>query len=299
MSRSQVLGCGLDTNYVRSRLRRRDWVQFYRGVYLTHTGEPTWRQRAWAAVLDAAPAALSHESAVHAVLGGGSGPIHIAVAAHRSVGRRPGVVLHYRSDFADIAQFNTLPPRVRIDEAVVDLAAAARTEMATVARLSDAVQARITTADRLLSAVEARTRIARREFLQEVLLDVRDGTLSVLEHGYLTKVERSHGLPPPTRQAETGSGRRGLRDVVYEEWGLIVELDGRMFHDNATAYDADLERDLDAAVWESRATLRVGVGQVFDRSCTTAHKVALILNRLGWPDRVRPCTSPQCFIRQL
>ena len=42
------------------------------GVYVNHTGELTWLQRAWAAVLFAWPAALSHDSALRAADGPGS-----------------------------------------------------------------------------------------------------------------------------------------------------------------------------------------------------------------------------------
>ncbi|GAC79293.1 hypothetical protein SAMN04488550_4346 [Gordonia malaquae] len=299
LTRAQVLECGLDSGFVRQKLRRREWVVAVRGVYVTHTGPLSWRQRAWVAVLDASPSVLSHESALQAVQGGGSLPIHILVDVHRSVTKRKGVVVHYRADAAAVSMYNMHPPRIRLEEAIIDLAASAKSEAAVIARLSDAVQARLTTADRLLAALEARPRIARSAFLRDVLIDVRDGSLSVLEHGYLTRVERPHGLPKPTRQAETRSGRRGLRDVLYEEFGLIVELDGRTFHDTATGHDADLERDLDAAVWERRETLRVGYGQAFDRACTTAQKVGLVLNRLGWLDVPHPCRSKNCSIRQL
>lgn len=39
-----------------------------------------------------------------------------------------------------------------------------------------------------------------------------------------------------------------LRDVAYRDQGWYVELDGRLFHDTAERRDADLDRDLDAAV---------------------------------------------------
>ncbi|MCF8609232.1 hypothetical protein L5G28_03510 [Gordonia sp. HY285] len=102
MNRQQALDCGVTTAHIRSQVHRRRWVAVHRGVYVAHTGPLTWTQRAWCAVLDTAPSALSHESALHAGAGGGSdrGPIHVSVDAHRNVRRRPGVVVHYRADLA-------------------------------------------------------------------------------------------------------------------------------------------------------------------------------------------------------
>jgi predicted methyltransferase len=54
-------------------------------------------------------------------------------------------------------------------------------------------------------------------------------------------------------------GPRRYRDVVYAEFEQVVELDGRLFHDSADARDADLDRDLDAAV-ERLGTVRLGWG---------------------------------------
>jgi hypothetical protein len=64
-----------------------------------------------------------------------------------------------------------------------------------------------------------------------MLVDVADGVMSLLEHAYLVRVERAHGLPRGSRQrpASTSDGR-AYRDVEYETFGLIVELDGGLWH---------------------------------------------------------------------
>ena len=107
----------------------------------------------------------------------------------------------------------------------------------------------------------------------------------MLEHGYLTRVERPHGLPAGDRQ-QAGGG--AYRDVAYPEHGTYVELDGRLFHDNGRARDADLDRDLDAAA-DGHETLRLGWGQVFDRPCATALRVAAVLRARGWTGTLRRC----------
>jgi hypothetical protein len=67
-------------------------------------------------------------------------------------------------DLHERVHWNLGPPRVRFEEAVLDQAAAARTDLEAVAVLADAVQRRRTTADRLLEALDRRRRIGRRLF---------------------------------------------------------------------------------------------------------------------------------------
>ena len=91
------------------------------------------------------------------------------------------------------------------------------------------------------------------------------------------------------------SGRPMMRDVLYRgprlSWTQVVELDGRLHHDSATARDRDMERDLDAAI-EAEHTVRIGYGQVFDRACTTAAKIDRLLHRRGWDGAAVRC--PRC-----
>jgi hypothetical protein len=287
VSRPQLLDAGVDDNDIRRMLRRRDLARVHDGVYVDHTGPLTWVQRAWAAVLAVWPAALTGES----VLKPGGSSICLAVDRGRSVVAPAGVQVSYAINLHERVLWNLCPPRVRIEDVVLDLAAEAPTQFDAIAILADAVQARRTTAQRLIDALARRKRIRRRAFLAAVLRDVRDGTCSVLEHGYLTKVERPHGLPRANRQPSGLSGGRIYRDVTYERFKTYVELDGRLFHDSARARDADLDRDLDAAV-DGRETLRLGWGQVFKRSCSTARKVGLILAARGWDAAdLRPCSS--------
>lgn len=297
IARRQLTELGIDRHEVARMLRRRELTKLHPGVYLDHTGMPTWLQRAWGAVLFSWPAALSHQSAIRAADGPGrrgrdETTIHVTVARSRHLVAPAGVRLHRVSDLDSRVLWNLGPPRVRIEDAVVDIAAGAATELDAIAVLAEACGSRRTTALRLLEAVERRPRVPRRGWLTGVLHDVASGTCSVLEHGYLVRVERPHGLPTARRQA---SGRHGsatvYRDAEYEEFDLVVELDGRLFHDSAQARDRDMDRDLDAAA-DGRVTLRVGYGQVFDRACATARRVGAVLARRGWTEQVTSC--PEC-----
>ncbi|MCP3423203.1 hypothetical protein [Nocardioides pinisoli] len=299
--RRQLTAAGARGHDVKRLLRRRDLVRLYDGVFVNHTGRPTWVQRAWGGVLLAWPAALARDSALRA----GDGPgragrddsvIHLAVDRHRTLQVPRGYRLHRISDFEAKVQWNASPPRVRIEEALVDVAAAASGRFDAIATLSDAVRARRTTPERIRDALDARARIAHRAFLHGVLTDLGQGTCSVLEHGYLTLVERPHGLPVAERQLLDSVNGPLYRDVVYGV-GQIVELDGRMWHDSPHQRDADLDRDLDAAV-ERLGTVRLGWGQVFARPCATAFRVGRLLNARGWPGTTRTCPACPQSLRQ-
>ena len=111
----------------------------------------------------------------------------------------------------------------------------------------------------------------------------------MLEHGYLTLVERPHGLPRGSRQrADRDTRGRVYRDVEYAEIGELVELDGIFGHDSPAERDLDLERDLDAAL-TGRGTVRLGWGQVFGRPCRTAVKIGSLFASRGWTGTVRAC----------
>lgn len=300
VSRRQALAAGLAPHDLRRAVRRRELVRLHEGVYVNHTGEPSWLQRAWGAVLFSWPAALWGPSALRAAHGPGrrdsdEGVIHVAIDRPRGTRIAPaGVRIHPVPRLQERAQWNVSPPRMRYEEAALDVAALAPTELRAIAQLADACQSRRTTADRLRATLLERPRSRRRALLDRTLRDVAEGTCSVLEHGYLQLVERPHGFPRARRQARaTASTGVVYRDADYGP--VVVELDGRLFHDTASARDADFERDLDAAVMGS-STLRISYGQVFDRPCSTAAKVARVLRAHGVHFTPEPC-GPGCAVR--
>ena len=298
ISRRQLHGDAQMAPYDLQRLiRRRDLVRVHDGVYVNHTGELTWLQRAWVGVHLVWPAALTRESALRAADGPGRAAsddsvIHLAVDRDRHA-RVPtaGYRLHRTSGFHERVMWNTSPPRVRIEEALIDVAAREPDDFGAISVLADAIQARRTQAARISAALDARARVPRREFLTGVVADLQHGTCSVLEHGYLTLVERPHGLPTGRRQVLGSSRGPVYRDVAYDAYDQLVELDGRMWHDRAAQRDADLDRDLDAAV-ERLGTVRLGWGQVFGRPCKTAARVGRLLEVRGWHGVLTRC--PQC-----
>lgn len=77
---------------IRRLLRRNEWARVHDGVYVDDTGPLSRLQRAWAAVLYAAPAALCLESA----LSDEGSVIHVGVARKRtSLAEPPGVRIYH------------------------------------------------------------------------------------------------------------------------------------------------------------------------------------------------------------
>ena len=286
VSRAQLRALEIPPHDIRRLIRRRELSVVHPGVYLDHTGDPTWLQRSWAAVLFCWPAALAAESAMRAADGPGrrhgeDGPIRVAISRDRRVVAPAGISVVRTFGLGERVLWNLGPPRMRYDEAALDVALAAQGEFGAIGAVARAVQTQHTTAARMRVALDARSRAPRRDFIAAVLDDVAAGACSVLEHGYLTRVEVPHGLPTAHRQ-QRGSTSAGVvyRDATYGV--LDLELDGRLFHDTAEARDADFERDLDGAV-DGRTAVRLSWGQVFERSCSTAAKVSRLLVARGWP----------------
>jgi very-short-patch-repair endonuclease len=293
VARRQLTEAGCADHDVRRLVRRRDLSPLLPGVYVGHTGEPTWHQRAWAAVLYAEPAALWGASALRAA---GSQRhqtervVHVAIDWTRRVRHQPGVRVHRVLDLEPRALWHVGPPRMRTEEALVDLASHADDEVSAIALLADAVQARHTTPPRLRSALAGRRRVARRGLLDGILEDITAGTHSVLEHRYLTAVERAHGLPRGERQARVGE-LTARHDVVYTEATVVVELDGRLYHSVSADRFADLERDT-ASLLAGHVPVRLGWPQVVDDPCGTARRLAALLSARGWAGELRRC--PRC-----
>lgn len=290
VARRQLIAAGLGDPDVRRLVRNRRLVPVFRGVYVDHTGPLSWLNRAWAAVLYHEGSALCGRSALE--LGGH--PIHVALPAGRKGARLPGVVLHQLRNLESRVQWNRSPSRLRIEEAVLDVAGAARTTSEAVAVVSDVVGRRATTPMRVLAALEARARSPRGVELRRILADAAAGSCSVLERAYLVSVERAHGLPNGSRQhrALAADGSTLYRDVLYREWGVAVELDGVVWHSDSTSRARDMTRDLEAAV-SGITTIRLGWSQVEDQPCRTAAQVGRVLAARGWRGTLRSC-GPAC-----
>ena len=296
VSRSQALRAGLSADMIKFRLRSGRWRLMHRGTYATFTGTPGRSAWLWAAVLSAGRgAALSYETAaeLHRLTDKPAESIHVTVPCDRRVMAVEGVSLHRSARVMQAVQGNTYPPRTKVEETVLDLTPTAQSFDDVCGWVTRAVARELTDESRLHAAMSARTRLRWRADLHELIVAAASGDHSVLEFRYDRDVERAHGLPESVRQVPfaTPGGRRGRRDRVYEKYGVVVELDGRLAHP-AENYWKDKTRD-NAAAAAGKQSLRYGWAQVRWEACATAAEVATVLRLHGWDGRPRPC-SPGC-----
>jgi hypothetical protein len=144
--------------------------------------------------------------------------------------------------------------------------------------------------------MSTRTKLRWRADLHQLTVAAASGDHSVLEFRYHRDVEQAHGLPEPEKQVPftTPGGRRGRRDRLYEQYGVVVELDGRLAHPGENQWK-DKTRD-NAAAADGKQSLRYGWSQVRWQPCETAAEVARVLRLHGWDGRPKPC-SPGCPLR--
>jgi hypothetical protein len=299
VARHQLLGLDIADDRIESLVRSGRWMRIQRGVYATFTGEPSRNALIWAAVLRVWPGALSHQTAAE-LFGfacGQSMMIHVTVPAERHPARTariPGVIIHRSERFAITCHPVLQPPRIRIEETVLDLVVASVSFDDAFGWLCRAVGQRLTTADRLRTIMQARAKMRWRQETISALAEIADGVQSGLEYRYVRHVERAHGLPAARRQARIVRGAKIMYiDNLYEAPGVAVELDGQAAHPVAGRFE-DMRRDsVNAAA--GIMTLRYGWVEVAKRPCETANQIAAVLHQRGWSGRPKRC-APGCPI---
>jgi predicted transcriptional regulator of viral defense system len=293
IARRQSTSSGLAPRAMRTRVSNGRWQRLQRGVYATFSGEPPRETVLWAALLRAGPdAALSHQTAAerHGLIDEPSLLISITVPAsrHPAQVKIPGVIIHRSDAILRITHPAMLPPCTRVEDTVLDLIQAAQTFDDAYSWICRAIGRRRTTADRIRDAMAARKKMRWRREIEVALGDAESGVLSVLEHRYVYRVERPHGLPVAHRQVRIrqGTGNRYL-DNLYQEYGVCAELDGTAAHP-ADEQWRDKRRD-NANTVGGILTLRFGLLDLGDRRCETARAVATLLRSRGWIGSSHAC----------
>ncbi|MEV6412594.1 type IV toxin-antitoxin system AbiEi family antitoxin domain-containing protein [Kribbella sp. NPDC051718] len=321
-SRAQALEYGITDKVLQRRCRVRQLQRVHHGVYVDFTGPLPWETRMWAAWLACGPdAALTGKTALRYYgLEGDwddADPIHLVVPHARRLDRRAGIVVTRWRELDSRLHPTRRPPTVRVEVALLTTASRERAAARQAAMLLDACRQRRTTPQRLLAELATLGQLRGREVIQQILLDAADGVQSFLEHCYLLRVERAHGLPVADRQvravATAGSAaandsttagprtaardkpskRVVYRDVEYSPYDVIVELDGRLGHSDALSRWRDMSRD-NAAATSGKLTLRFGY-QLVSHPCETAAQVVTALQHRGWTGAPHPC-SPTCAL---
>ena len=294
VSRCQLLTGGWSDVGIRRAFRQRRWQSVFPGVYSIFTGELTYQQRILAGLLYAGTGAMwSHHTAAEQqglIAIRQDRPVHVTVPQSRRVQPQPGLVVHRSRSCADRVD-NVVPPRSTPAHAVVDVVSITESLDETVAVLAEACQSGHVSAAAVGAALRGRRQVRFRRELAPMLEAVAAGSHSLLEVRYLREVERRHNLPRGVRQRAVDGE---FTDVAYQQYGVVVELDGRLHLDPKRRW-RDMDRDNRAAM-RSERTLRFGWVDVTGRPCKVAAQVLSAQRLSGAPDDARPC-GQACPVR--
>jgi hypothetical protein len=236
VTRAQLLALGLGAGAIQHRLDTARLHRIHIGVYALAYHSPSPQTRLMAAVLACGPSAvLSHRSAAQ-LWGIGPvwrGEVEVTVAGNRS---RRGVHVHRRSTIADHATNWQGIPVTTVPQTLIDLGTVLDAQRLSRA-VNDACVKRLIDPKELTVLLAGCTGTGASRVRRT--LGQNAPTRSVLEDRFLAFVDK-HALPRP----EVNQRIAGHEvDAVWRAQRLIVELDGRAFHDGPAAFERDRERD--------------------------------------------------------
>ena len=229
LSRPQLYGLWITRYEIKGQVRARRWPLVGDQSVCLHNSDISDVGHQWAAVFQGGPrACLDGTSALVA-----GGLEHYEVDRHRvSVPRGARV---RRSRLYDIRQTRRWSvedlapsgiPRTRPEVAGVRAALWASTDRQAAYALTIVVQQGLATAEMLGQQALRIKRDRRRRLVHETILDLLDGARSLGELDVVRELRR-RGLPAPTRQVRRRDrGNRYYLDLYWEDFGLVVEVDG-------------------------------------------------------------------------
>jgi hypothetical protein len=254
-SRAQAIAHDLNDHAAEVRVRR-GWLTIEApGVYGLVGVAPSWRRSLWIAHLAVGPLSwLSHQAAaaILGVEGFPRGPV-VLTAKHPNHVRVRGAVIHQSTDINErwVMTKPGWPPMTTGARLFVDLAAVCR-YLRLLTALDTARSAGIVTIEDVAVALQA---LARRgkpgvRVLARVLDELGPKEpipVSVLERMLFGQLERA-GLPRPIKQFPLPGRQaiRGCADGGYTDAMMILEADGRRWHDRLRDLKRDRERDNEA-----------------------------------------------------
>jgi very-short-patch-repair endonuclease len=288
LTRAQALRF-LSPSAIKHRLTRGSWQSPHRSVYVTHNGSLTPLQRLWVASLGCGtgtrPAVLGGLSALEVLgfRGYGGSTVHVLLPAGHRAGNPPVWVLVHRTRHLPACDVHRVgrPPCTMPARSLVDAARWARSDDQAAALVLSGFQQRLVAGDELCLVLDRLPNTRRSKLIRQVASDAAGGSHSLAELRYL-RASRAAGLPEPTRQAvrRDATGRRRYVDVLYEEYGVQVEIDGSQ-HLEVRAAWADMKRQNDLWTAGSRV-LRFPAWLVRVRPDEVVAQVRAALIASGW-----------------
>lgn len=229
VSRRQAYGVGITRWEVRANVRARRWQLIGDQSIVLHTGPVSDAGLQWAAVFQGGPRA--HLDGASALVASGLQRfevkrVRVSVPRGAKVRRtRHFDIRQTRRWSADVLVATGIP-RTTAPVAAVRAALWALSNKQATLVLTMTVQQGLASAEQLSEAALAIRRDRRRLLLHAVILDLLGGARSLGEIDVARECRR-RGIPEPSRQVLRRDGpKRYFLDVFWEEWGVVVEIDG-------------------------------------------------------------------------
>lgn len=301
LSHQQALRRGVTARRVRTEVSRGTWQRLYPGVFVTHGGPVSYRERLLAATLARGPGArVSLECALHLWGLTDREPSIITlvepVDTHR-VSRLPGVRVVRRGRISAGKRHDI--PVTGLAQTILDLAALPHRPITeTLALVTTAMRKHKLSLGELQEELTHHPRHPRRHELMAILAAAEDGLESVAEARYAAAVEEPHGLPRLERQypidgpAAVRDGRSRRQDFRDPATGVGLEIDGELYHRDRQHQDRARDRE---AAGRGEVILRAGWVDVVSTPCQLAAHLAAALLARGWTGLPTPC-SPGCAV---
>lgn len=282
---AQASALGLCEKAVRRLVAEGVWERTAPGVFTCRPGATDLRKRAWAAHLAVGGESAIGGDAALALVGLPRTAEIVELWVPPDLQRRSAGFIVRRDHLGRLAHARGTLPLIRPVDALVDVGQYLPDEEL-VALIADAVRMRRTSLGELARVLDDRPRVHQRRRFRALVGDM-GGIESGLEYAYRRDVERAHGLPKARRAVSVSVGTRS--DVLYDDYAVLVELDGRVAHIGGAF--RDLRRD-NRHSGAGYVTLRYGSFDVRARCCEVAWQVGRVLGSRGWPGPVTRC--PKC-----
>jgi very-short-patch-repair endonuclease len=239
IARWQLLAAGVAADTIDRWLRNGRLLRRHRGVYALGHQPPSPLANAMAAVLACGPAAvLSHRSAADLwAMARWTGPVEVTAPCYRNP---PGIRVHRsRTLTAEDVTVHYGIPVTTPARTLLDLAATLDTASLTRAVNEARLNRHLNLED--LAALLARSPGRATNRLKPLVTHATGPTRSRFEDAFRSFIDR-HGLPRPEAN-QRAAGHEV--DALWREPRLVVELDGREYHDTEDAFEHDRDKDAD------------------------------------------------------
>ena len=276
---------------IRHRLNKGHWQQPHRAVYVTTTGQLSREQLRWIALLAANPelhpdVLVAGRSALEVLglKGFTSDLVHLVLAGTRRFGRPPKWAAVHRTTHLppDDTRPGHRPPCTAPARSVVDAARWAVSDREACTVIAMAFQQGKVSLDEIHEVLGRLPNVRRATLIARAAADAQLGAHSLAELEFLA-LSRRAGFPEPKLQVvrrDTG-GRRRYLDVLYEGYGVHVEIDGAHHADVRQAW-ADMRRQNEIFIAGDRV-LRFPGWLVREDPDEVTTQVRAALTAAGWP----------------